>query len=483
MNLKMKAITGAVWKLSERLFTQCISLAVTVILARLLTPEDYGMVAVVTIFFTFANILITGGLNTALIQKVNADEEDYSTVFTLSLIVSVLLYLGLFWTAPAIAELYQEPDLILLIRVMGLSLPLYAVKSIVCAYTSASLQFRKFFFATLGGSVFSAVAGITMALKGFGPWALVGQQLSNTLVDTVILYGVTHLRIRLYVSLDRFRSLFSFGWRLLVTSILGTIYNQICPLVIGLKFTPADLSFYEKGNGFPSMISDSITSTLSSVLFPVLARVQDDKEKLLEGTRLFIRTVSYMIFPAMLGFFAIADTFVGFLLTDKWLPAAYYIRIFCISGMFNVIAIGNCETIKAMGRSDIYLKIEVLKKTLYFVTLFLFVLVARTPETLSWSALVITGIAIVVNMAPNIKLIGYTLPMQLADLLPNLLTAAAMCAVVMLADNLELDIGLKLLVQILTGGVSYLLLSLVTRNQNLTYCIHSVLELLGQNKA
>ena len=296
-----------------------------------------------------------------MIQKKDSDGRDYNSVFTLSFIVAIVLYAILFVLAPLISQLYNQPMIVNVLRVMGISLPLYACKSIVCAYIYSTLQFRKFFYATLGGTLISGVIGITMAINGCGAWSLVVQQMSNTVVDTVILFLVAKLKLKPEISFPRLKKLFSYGWKILISSLIGTIYNQVNPLFIGLKYSSADLSYYTKGRSFPDTFSSSITNTMSSVLFPVLSKVQDEKKLLLNGTRRFMKLASFCVFPTLLGILAISDNFVTVLLTSKWIGASYYIKIFCISYMFDVVAIGNCETIKAIGRSDVYLKIEIIK--------------------------------------------------------------------------------------------------------------------------
>ena len=482
MDIKKTAISGAIWKFIERILAQGISLTVSIILARLLEPSDYGLVSIVTIFFAFANVLISGGLNTALMQRKYVDEEEYSTVFTLSLFISIVLYILLYLFSPLISDLYNQPELIYIIRVMGLSLPIYATKSIVSAYTSATLQFKKFFFSTLGGTIFSAFIGICMAFKGFGAWALVAQQLSNTLIDTIILYCVTNLKVRIYISIRKFKELFSYGWKIFASSILNTIYNQLNPLIIGIKFTSADLSFYTKGQQFPEALSTSLINTFSSVLFPILSKFQDDKEKLLRGTRQFIRLVSFVVFPIMIGFFSISETFVRILLTDKWLPVVYYIRIFCFQGLFDIVTIGNCETIKAIGRSDIFLKIEILKKTLYFLTLVVFITFSQTPEILALSVILITIIATVINCIPNIWLIGYKIKYQIQDLFINFLCAFVMGGIVLLVGKLNLNIYMLFLLQVVVGIFSYIIICLICKNENFYYVKNIIINYLNKRR-
>ncbi len=466
-NIKQKVVYGAVWKFSERILAQVVSLMVSIIIARLLDPSDYGVVSLVTIFFTFANIIISGGLNTALIQKKDADREDYNSVFTVSFIIALVIYGTLFLAAPWIAECYHQPILKSIIRVLGLSLPIYALKAIVCAYVSSRMQFKMFFVATLGGTLLSALVGITMAINGFGAWALVAQQLTNTIVDTIILFWATKLRLAFQISIEKLRPLFRYGSKIFLSSLMGVTINQINPLFIGLKYTSADLSFYTKGRSFPETISGSITYTLSSVLFPAMAKYQDDKERLLQYTRLYMRIASFIVFPVMLGFFAVSENFILFFLTEKWLPAVYYIQIACVALMFDIVAAGNCETIKAMGRSDVYLKIEIIKKLGYFVTLFLFLVLTNSPKGLALSTVICTVIQISVNSIPNRKLIGYKGIYQLQDLIPNLIISVVMLIFVLFLGELKFNPGIELFLQIVIGGVLYLGIAFITKNQSL----------------
>lgn len=477
-SIKTKAISGAIWKFMERVGAQTVSMIVAIVLARLLSPADYSVISIVSIFFTFANVFISGGFNTALIQKKDADREDYSSALFLSISVALLLYAVLFICAPMVARLYDKPVLISVIRIMGLTLPVCALKSIVCAYISAHLMFRKFFFATLGGTLFSAVVGITMAYTGFGAWALVAQQMTNTIIDTLLLWLTTRMPLVMKVSMSKLKQLFSYGWKIFASSSLAAVYTEINPLFIGLKYTGADLAFYAKGKSFPNLISSISNNTLSSVLFPVLSKLQDDREELLRCTRRFIRTASFFIFPAMLGFCAISDNFVKLVLTEKWLPAAQYIRIFCIGELFVSICSGNCEAIKAMGRSDLFFQMEIIKKTSYFIIIGVAMVLTETPVALAYSAIGCMVVAVVVNSAPNVKLLGYKVKDQIADVLPNLFCATVMCAGVRLIRMDMLPLALEMLSQILAGVTIYVAVNMMTGNKNLKYVWRSVKALL-----
>jgi len=477
-SLKRSAFSSMIWKFAERVCAQLVSLVVSIFLARMLMPEDYSVVSIVAIFFAFCNIFISGGLNSSLIQKKDATVEDYSTVLYLNMLMAAVLYGLMFFCAPLIAGLYHKPQIVPIIRVMGLTFFVSGLKSVLSAYISSCLDFKRFFLSTITGTLVSAVVGITMAYRGLGAWALVAQEMTNTVIDTVILYLSTRLRFVRTFSVKRIKGLFGYGWKIMVSSLVAVAYDQINPLIVGLKFTPADLAFYNKGCSFPGLINNTVSDTLASVLFPVMAKVQDDKEDVLNITRRYVKTASFVIFPLMAGLFAVSDNFVRVLLTDKWLPAAPYIRIFAVSYMFNLIQVGNLQAIKAIGRSDITLVLEVLKKSIYFAFIAMFVFFADDPQTFALSSICCTVVATVINTFPNRKLLGYRYRSQLADILPNLLITFAMGAVVMAMGSLPCNAALLLFLQVLTGVLVYVGLSVITRNENFCYLLQLLLQLL-----
>lgn len=477
--LKKSAFGGMVWKLSERVCARLVSLAVSIVLARILVPEDYSLVSIVAIFFVFCNVFISGGLNTALIQKKDADALDYSTVLWATLVVALVMYTGMFACAPLIAGLYDKPQLVPVIRVMGLTFFINAFKSVLSAYTSSHLQFRKFFFSTIIGTVISAFIGIIMALRGFGAWALVAQEMSNSLIDTLVLLFTTELRVRLRFSKGRLRGLFSYGSKNFLSAILHTIYEQVSPLIIGLRFSPADLAFYTKGRTFPEIINTTLSDTLAAVLFPVLSRVQDNLEDVLGITRRYVKSVSFILFPVMLGMLAVSDSFVILLLTEKWLPAAIYIRIFCVTYIFNLMDVGAVQAIRAIGRSDIILIQEIVKKAAYFVVLTGFVFLSDSPEVMAFSALVCTLIGVVVASVPSRKLIGYRYSWQICDILPNLILSGCMCFIVRLIGRLPISAGVLLPIQIVSGIAVYVSLSIITKNESFQYLLNYGKQILG----
>ena len=474
LNIKSKAFSGVIWKMAERIGTQLVSIVVGVILARLLSPEDYSVVAVISIFFVFCNVFITGGLNTALIQKKNADELDYSTVLFVSLPISVVLYLIMFFTAPAIANLYDKEILIPVIRVMSLTLIITSYQGVVSAKISNDLAFRKTFLSSFVSIIFSAIIGIAMAYKGFGAWALVAQQMSSAVISSITLTFVSKIKLKIAFSIERLKKLFDYGWKMFVSSVIAVIYDEIKPLIVGLKFSTVDLAYYNKGKSYPQMLNSSICDTISAVLFPVISKFQDNSKDVLSITRRFMSISSYIVTPVLVGFFAISDNFVELLLTEKWLPASLYIKIFCVSFIFNIVQTANLQSIRAIGRSDIILKLEVIKKTLFFIVIVLFVYFSDSPYMLAVSGIVCTIIATIVNTYPNRKLIGYKYRYQVMDILPNLTISIAMSVIVHFVGLLSIDLLPKTFFQIVTGILSYILLSVITRNGSFKYLLNFI---------
>ena len=470
-NIKSKALSGVIWKMAERIGSQLVSVIVGVILARLLMPEDYSVVAIVSIFFVFCNVFITGGLNTALIQKKDADNLDYSTVLFVSLPISIILYVIMFFIAPSIARLYNKELLVPVIRVMSLTLIITAYQGVVMAKISNDLAFKKTFVSSSVSIVISAVVGIAMAYKGFGAWALVAQQMSAAIVASVTLTVVSKIKFKFAFSIERLKGLFDYGWKMFVSSVISVIYDEIKPLIVGLKFSAVDLAYYNKGKSYPHLLNSSICDTISAVLFPVISKFQENKNDVLNITRRFMRVSSYIVFPMLIGFYVLSDSFVIVVLTAKWLPISLYIKIFCVSFMFNVIQTSNLQAIRAIGRSDVILKLEIVKKSLFFVVIALFIYFADSPYMLAVSGTVCSIFATIINAYPNRKLIGYKYRYQISDIIPNLAISVVMGVIVYFVGLLPIGLILKVMIQIIIGILSYLLLSVITRNSSFNYLL------------
>lgn len=452
-NYKNRATSGLLWTFLERFGAQCVTLIVSIILARLLDPVVFGTVAIVTVFMEILNVFIDSGLGNALIQKKDADDIDFSSVFYFNIFMCIALYLVLFFLAPLMSRFYGMAELTDIIRVMGLSLIVSGVRNIQRAFVSRKLQFKRFFFATIGGTLGAAALGIWMAYRGFGVWALVAQGLFNNVVGTVILWLTVKWRPKRVFSFTRFRGLFSFGWKLLVSDLINTVYNNLRQLIIGKMYTTQSLAMYNRGYMIPNVFVININSAIDSVLFPVMSSAQDDVNMIRAMTRRSIRVSSYIMWPVMMGIAACSTPLVSILLTDKWLPCVPFLIIFCISYAFLPLQTANLNAIKALGRSEIYLKLEIIKKIVGFAIL------AATmwfgPLVMAASNLLFAAINYLINAFPNRKLLNYSYGQQIMDAAPPMLLSAFMFGIVYCVRFLDLSNWLTLIIQIPLGVLIY----------------------------
>jgi teichuronic acid exporter len=452
-NIKSKAISSLFWKLMERGGTQGIQFIVQIVLARLLLPEDYGIIALVVIFTSIAGVFVQSGLNTALIQKKDVDQADFSSVFYLSLFIAFLIYIILFFSAPFIATFYEQPQITSVFRILSITLFFGAFNSIQNAVVARKLQFKKLFFSSTGAILVSGSVGIYMAYAGFGVWALVGQQISSQLLVTLILWFTVKWRPQLLFSLGRVKILFSFGWKLLVSALIDTAYRDLRSLIIGKMYNPAMLGFYNRGQQFPSLIVSNINGSIQSVMLPVLASQQDNRPRVKDMMRRAIVTSSFVIFPMMVGLAVTAEPLVKLLLTDKWLPCVPFLQIFCAVYALWPIHTANLQAINALGRSDIFLKLEIIKKivglSILGVTVFYGVYAIALGQVLSGI------ISTFINAYPNKKLLGYRYIEQWNDIMPSLLLSLVMGVVVYSFKWLGLPVMITLIVQVCVGVILY----------------------------
>ena len=398
-------ISNFIWRFAERCGAQLVTFIVSIVLARILAPEDYGTIALVTVFTTILQVFVDSGLGTALIQKKNADDLDFSSVFYFNFVVCLVLYAAMFMAAPVIAKFYGDVTLTPIIRVISLTIVISGVKGIQQAYVSKNMLFKRFFFSTIGGTIFSAFIGIGLAKAGYGVWALVAQQLSNATVDTVILWITVRWRPRKNFSWERLKGLLSFGWKLLVSSLLDTCYNNLRNLIIGKMYSPSDLAFYNQGDKFPKLIVTNINTSIDSVLLPTMSSAQDDRERVKNMTRRAIKTSTYVMAPLMMGLAFCATPIVKLVLTDKWLPCVPFLRIFCITYMFWPVHTANLNAINAMGRSDWFLRLEIIKKIMGMAILLSTMWFG--VMAMAYSLLLSSVLSQIINYWPNRKLLGY----------------------------------------------------------------------------
>ena len=480
MSGKSKVVTNLFWRFFERCGAQLVSFAVMVVLARILDPELYGPITKVAVVTSVLMVFVDSGMANALIQKKDPDDLDYSSVFYFNVAFCLLLYVLLFFTSPLIARMYRAPDLTPILRVLGLTVVVAGVKNVQQAYVSKTLQFKRFFFATLGGTLFSGALGIFMARRGFGVWALVAQQLSNVTVNTVVLWFTVGWRPKRMFSLARLKGLLAYGWKLLGASLLDTVYLKLYPLIVGIRYTDADLAFFDKGNHLPNLVVENINYSIDSVLLPVLSDAQDQRDQVREMTRRAIKTSTYVMMPLMAGLAACATPLIRLLLTDKWLPCVPYLQVFCAIYAFYPLHTANLNAIKAMGRSDVFLALELIKKLVE--TGILLVTVRFGVFAIALGQLCSGLLALLINAWPNRRLLDYSYRQQLKDMLPAIALSALMAACVWPVSLLGWSDWATLPVQVLLGVAVYAGLSALLRLESFRFLLETLRGFLEKRK-
>lgn len=451
---KNQIIHNFLWRLAERTGAQLISFVVTIVLARLLEPEAYGTVALITVFVSILQVFVDSGFGSALIQKKEADDVDFSTVFYFNIFLCIVLYAALFAAAPWIAGFYDDAVLTSMIRMLGIVILISGVKNIQQAYVSRTMQFKRFFWATLSGTLISAMIGIIMAYCGFGAWALIMQNLSNMMIDTLILWKTVKWRPRRLFSVKRLKALSSYAWLLLSSSLIDSFYGNFRQLVIGKAYSSVDLAYYNKGRHLPNMIVTNVNTSLDSVLFPVLSRTQNETAQLRDVTKKAITVSNYVMAPLMMGLAFMAEPLVELVLTSKWLACVPYLRIFCVLYMFQPIHTANTNVIKAVGRGDIRLKQEISTKVIGVILLL--ASMKHGVMMIAYAYLAGNFANQIINSYPNRKLIGYSWLSQIKDILPATLLAVFMGLCVYAVSFIHLPLPAQIFVQVISGAAIYI---------------------------
>ncbi len=451
-NSRREAAAGFLWRFGERICAQGTAFVISILLARVLEPTVYGTVALVTVFTAILQVFVDSGMGNALIQKKNADNLDFSSVFYFNIAACLILYAVMFAAAPLISAFYGMPELTSIVRVLSLTLIISGVKNIQQAYVSRHLLFRKYFFATLGGTIGSGIIGICMAYRGFGVWSLVAQHLFNMAVDTLILWLTVPWRPKRIFSTQRLRDLFSY-------------------------YTSEDLAYYNRGQQFPSLIVTNINASIDSVLFPTMSREQDDRGRIRNMTRRAIQTSTYIMAPLMIGLAVCSETLVRLVLTEKWLPCVPFLAVYCIAFMFYPVHTANLNAIKAMGRSDLFLKLEIAKKVISVVVILITVRIS--VMAMAWSVLALSIAGQVINSMPNRKLLGYGYGEQLTDILPGIAMALFMGACIRPLAGLGLGDAPTLALQFVSGALVYIGGSALLRLEAFRYLLSAVKTFRG----
>ena len=479
MENSQKVTTNIIWRFLERCGAQLVAFIVSLVLARLLEPETYGIVVLISVFTAILSIFMDSGLGTALIQKKDADDVDFSTVFYFNIVMGLIFYLIIFLIAPVIASFYNNEQLSNLIRVQSLILLIGSVKNVQQSFVSRKMIFKKFFFATIGGTIGAGILGVVMAYNGFGVWALIFQSLFNNTIDAIILWFTVKWRPKWKFSFIRLKSLYRFGWKLLVSALIDTVYSKLRQFVIGKIYTPLDLAFYEKGEHFPNFIVSNINSSINSVLLPAMSNYQNDILRLKEMTRKSIKVATYIMMPMMVGLAVCSENIVTLLLTEKWLPCVFFMRIFCFTFAFYPIHVANLNAIQAVGRSDIFLKLEIIKKIIGLLALIATMFVS--VKAMAMSLLITSVCSQIVNSWPNKKLLNYSYIEQLKDIFPQMIASVAMGCVVFCEKFIPTNIWIKLPIQIISGIIMYYGLSKLFKLDSFDYIKKIISSLKRKN--
>jgi O-antigen/teichoic acid export membrane protein len=461
---------------------QLVRFVISIVIARILDPANYKTLALLLIFINIADVFVKRGFSTALIQRKDADNVDFSSVLWAGLAIAGMLYFVLFFTAPWISTFFEQADFSAALRVLSFVLILGAINSVQSAIITRKLEFRKLCMATLGATLVSGAIGIYLAYTGAGVWALVVQQLLGAAATVVLLWILDRWKPAFIFSWERIKILFGFGWKLLVSSLMDTGYSELSSLVVGKRYVDDSLAFYTTGRRYPEMIGTNLTNVALSVLFPAYAANQDNKDRVREMVRKTNRSTALMVFPMMAGMAAVAILLLRVLLTEKWVPAAPYMQIMCIIYALYPIEATDLQAINALGRSDLYLKTEIIKKVFGILVLVAAVFLFSTPLAIAAAVAITAVFSLFVTMVVMKRLFAYRYRDQIWDLMPPLLLSCVMAAAVLAVSRVPLSDLLSLVAQIVCGVAVYLGLAVLLKLQSFEYLWQSVKGYLNKDK-
>lgn len=453
-SLKQQTISGLFWVFCQKGVGQFVSFAISVVLARLLMPEEFGVVALAGMFTVLLGIFVGCGMGTALIQKKDVDDLDYNTLFWAQTAFATIIYFIIFILAPWFALLFQTPQLTSVIRVSAILMPIGSLGGLQGVIVTRRMDFKVYFYRTLIASVLSGIIGIILAYCGWGVWALVTQHLASSIISMITVFAQVRWLPRFVFSMERFRALFGVGIKYMTSSLIGTAFYQLRGYMIGLKYTATDLAYYNRGEGVPNLFVRNIDSTLNGVLFPVFAKLQDDRLAVKQAVRRSIKTSSYLIFPMVLGLAAIADHLVIILYTEKWSACIPFMQVFCISECFTILNTANMQVLRGIGEVNTLLKLEIYKKpvmvTILAITMFI------SPLAIAIGMCIYGIYTMVINAFPNRRFIYYHLKEQLWDISENAILAIIMAICVYLVGRINMNIYVLTAIQVIVGVLIYL---------------------------
>lgn len=461
--------TSLIWKLLERIGSQGIQFVIQIFLARLLSPEEFGSLAIVLVLINLAQTFVDGGFSSALIQKKNADKLDFSTIFYVSMLMATIIYILILYASPYVAQFYGDEELVPILRVLSLILFPGALNSIQNAYVSRNMKFKLVFKTSIFSTIISGLIGIGAALLNFGIWALVLQQITYHIINSAGLWITVKWRPEFIFSFQRVKELFPYGSRVFLSNFIYKLYLDIRILLIGKVYSSSELAFYQRGEQIPRIIVNNIDGSIQSVILPTLAAYQDDRKRIKSMVRRTVSVSTFLIFPMMMGIIVVAEPLVIVLLTEKWLLAVPFLQVFCLMyAVWPLITI-NLQPIRALGRSDMLLRLELIKRIIG-----LLIIVISLPfglYAITAGALLERLIEVFINAYPNKKLIDYSIREQFLDILPSFFQTIVMGGIIYFVGYLSLEPLVLLILQIFIGVLTYLLLSIIFKNKSYFYVL------------
>lgn len=474
--IKKKSFTGFIWRTGEGIIAQGVVFIVGVFLARLISPEEFGIVALSGIFSSIIGIFSSCGLGQALIQKKDIDDLDTNTVFISGLCLSSIVYLIIFISAPYCASIFHQPLITKIMRISSLTIFFSSYNLVQSVEISRSLIFKKYFNIGIISSSISAISGLSLAFYGFGVWALVIQGIIYSLTKTACLTYIIKWKPKWQFSYTRFKPLFKYGFNLMLAGIIGKIFNQARGMIIGIKYQASDLSFYNRGESLPNILCNNINGTMENILLPALSKLQDKPLEMKSGIRRSIMTSTYILTPMMFGLSSTADKVIPIVFSETWMPSVAFLRVISIGYCFHILSSTNLMAIKAIGRSDIALKLEFIKKPIFI--LLLLIGMQFGPLGIAITVAINSISAMIVNAWYNKSLIFYSIVEQWKDIYPQFLLSIIMAAIVFLIGLLNINIYLSFLLQIMIGVIIYWGLSYLFRLESYHYTSNLIHEVI-----
>ena len=474
---KSTIIKSLIFKTVERFSVKGLGFIISILLARMLSPEVFGQIALITVVINLSQSIIEGGLGTALVQNKDVDDRDYSTVFYICMAMSVVIASAVFAGAPLLANYYKSPEMLLPLRVYIFSVFFNSYASILTARMQREMRFKQILYCSLTATCVSGALAVALAFAGAGIWTLVVYYFSHTLINCIAMFAAVRWFPRLTFSVARAKVLYGFGWKLLVSSLLCSLYADLRSLIIGKRFSTEALGYYDRGNQIPFVISSALDSSVQSVMFPVLAKAQDNKREAVGLLRRSLTVSALLILPAMIGLSAVSDTFIRLLLTEKWLPSVVFMEVLCIGHAASALAAPNLVAIKAMGRSDIYMKLEFIRRVIMLAVLVITVLCFDSALAMAYSYVFSAWLDTVICAIPCGRLLGYGVAQQFKDVWKNILAAVLMGVAVWAVGLLTMPLLLKLVVQIAAGVIVYIILCWLLKIDSFRYILDQMKQI------